>query len=183
MKILPQSVVEQLDRGYVIVAHLVKFDLENPFYFTDAGFDIEHGGLKYVSSGAFLGLDKLTRHAEIRVGEVKFAFSMTNQAIVQTILGTDVYKRPVTVMRCHLSEGYKVLHVEPVWRGKVVGKGDNDDRAQIELKAASRWAEYEKANVWRTSPMSHAKRIPNDNPFKFAAKAAETIYWAGKAGG
>ncbi|AUL97499.1 hypothetical protein BOO22_14795 [Vibrio cidicii] len=183
MKTLPDAVVEQLEKGHVIVAYLFAFDLVNPFYFTDGGFDIEYGGKTYQASGAFHGLDKIVRHAEMRVGEVKFAFSMTNAAITQTILGTDVYKRPVTVLRAHLSDTYQILHVEPVWRGKVTGKSDNDSRAQVELRAASRWSEYEKANVWRTSPNSHAKRIENDDPFKYAAKAAETIYWAGTAGG
>lgn len=183
MKTYPQPVLDMLESGIISYSYLLSFELDTPFYFTDGGFDIEYGDKTYQASGAFHGLDKIVRHAEMRVGEIKFAFSMTNAAITQTILGTDVYKRPVTILRAHLSHSNQVLYAEPVWRGKVTGKSDNDSRAQIELRAASRWSEYEKANVWRTSPNSHAKRIENDDPFKYAAKAAETIYWAGTAGG
>ncbi|KYN90556.1 hypothetical protein ATY35_09705 [Vibrio cidicii] len=183
MKNYPQSVIKQMETGHLIPAYLLAIELSIPVYFTSAGFDIELGGKKYVSSATFQGLDKIVRHAEMRVGEIKLAFSMTDSAITQLILGTDVYKRPVNILRVNLSDTYQILHVEPIWRGHITGKSDTDERAQIELRAASRWSEYEKANVWRTSRNSHAKRVDNDDPFKYAAKAAETIYWAGTAGG
>ena len=183
MKIFPQAVLDQLSSGLIRRVHLLRFDLDNPFYFTDAGIEIEVGGITYKSSGAFKGIDSLTRHAEMRVGEVNFAFSLANRAITQTILGTDVYKRSVSISRAFLDENYQVIHVEPIWRGNVTGKSDDDKQGQVVLKVASRWAEFERINVWRTSPTSHKKRHTDDDAFKYAAKASETIYWAGKAGG
>lgn len=183
MKIFPQAVLDQLRSGLVRRVHLLRFDLDNPFYFTDAGIEIEVGGITYKPSGAFKGIDSLTRHAEMRVGEVNFGFSMADRAITQTILGTDVYKRSVSIARAFLDENYQVIHVEPIWSGKVTGKSDDDSSGQVVLKVATRWAEFERVNAWRSTPISHQKRHPNDDCFKYAAKASETIYWAGKAGG
>lgn len=68
MKVLPQAVLDQLQSGVIRRVHLLRFDLPNPFYFTDAGIEIEAGGITYKPSAAFEGLDTLTRHAEMRVG-------------------------------------------------------------------------------------------------------------------
>ena len=182
MKTYPKAVLDMLESGIIRRAHLLSFELDTPFYFTDVGFDIEHQGKNYRSSGEFIGLDSLSRHAEMRVGEVTFSFAMSNAAITATILGTDVYKRRVSIHRAYLSENNDILHLESVWRGSVTGRSDNDKDATIQLKAASRWAEFERANAWRTTPKSHHRRYPDDDAFKHAAKAAETIYWAGKAG-
>lgn len=183
MKVFPPNVLAMLESKRVIYAYLLRFDLDTTFSFTSAGHDIDHGGVTYQADGAFQGLDSLACHAEIRVAEVKFAFSMANPAIMAVILGTDVLKRRITIERAYLNgETGEVLFVEHVWSGTVVGKSDDDNTAQIQLTAASRWAQFERVNTWRTTPHSQQQRHAGDQCFKYAAMAAQTVYWAGKAG-
>lgn len=51
MKVLPQAVLDQLQSGVIRRVHLLRFDLPNPFYFTDAGIEIEAGGITYAVRG------------------------------------------------------------------------------------------------------------------------------------
>ncbi|MCG6227108.1 MULTISPECIES: DUF2163 domain-containing protein [Vibrio] len=183
MKVFPPEVLAMLESKLVTYAYLLRFDLDTMFSFTSAGHDIEHGGITYRSSGTFQGLDSLSRHAEMRVAEVKFGFSMADPAIMAVILGTEVLKRRITVERAYLNrETGEIMFVEHVWMGTVVGKSDDDGNTQIQLTAASRWSQFERLNTWRTTPHSQQQRHDGDQCFKYAAMAAQTVYWAGKAG-
>ncbi|WP_165311055.1 DUF2163 domain-containing protein [Vibrio ziniensis] len=184
MKVFPSEVLIMLQSRLISYSYLLRFELETVFAFTSAGHDIEHDGITYQADGTFQGLDSLSRHAEMRVAEVKFGFSMANQAVMSVILGSNVMKRRITIERAYLNrETGEVMFVEQVWSGTVVGKSDDDGNSQIQLTAASRWSQFERTNTWRTTPHSHKKRYSDDECFKYAAKASETIYWAGTAGG
>ncbi|MCG6373148.1 DUF2163 domain-containing protein, partial [Vibrio fluvialis] len=76
MKAYPPNVLAMLQSGLIRQAHLLRLDLATPLAFTDAGFDIEYGGILYRVSSSFQGLDNIKRSAEIKVSEVKLGFSM-----------------------------------------------------------------------------------------------------------
>lgn len=183
MKTYPDEVMDMLNSGYIRECHTVDVALDFPLRFTDAGFDVSQGGLKYRASAAFQGLDQLASAAEMRVSEITLSFSMTDVAVTAAILSGDYYKRKVTFQRMFLREDNSVIFSEVIWRGSVTGSSTDDNDSQISLSVASRWAEYESVNAWRSTPLSHKKRAgSDDDAMKWAAAAADTVYWGGKAG-
>ncbi|MCG6268315.1 DUF2163 domain-containing protein [Vibrio furnissii] len=182
MKAYPPKVLAMLQSGLIRQAHLLRLDLDTPLAFTDAGFDIEYGGILYRVSSSFQGLDNIKRSAEIKVSEVKLGFSMASDSMVALLLGGNIYQRKVTMLRAFLDDDNTVMHAEPLWSGTISGRSDDDSKAQVQLTVSSRWAKFESVNAWRTTPSSHQRRRPGDECFKYAAKASETTYWGGKAG-
>lgn len=183
MKTYPPAVEAMIESGQVIVGHYVKLDFTTPLMVTDLGFDLEADSESYNATGMFQGMEELTRKAQMSVTELSMAFSMADQVIQSIVLGQSYHGTPVTIGRTFLDDNNQPLHVERIWSGRITNYSDDDKKALLNFTIKNVWFDFEMVNSWRTTLDSHQRRYPGDRCFKYAAKAAETIYWAGTASG
>ena len=177
MKNYPQGVLDMINSGHVNHAYLMTIYFSTPVHFTNAGFDIAEGGNTYISSSELEGIGELSTSSGMVVSELQINISMINSASANAIYTSEIHNTKVLITRAFLNENNDIIHTEKVWNGLVTSYADSDDELLLTLNVSNYWASFGNSNPWRTTPNSQKRRHPNDECFKFAAKASDVVFW------
>lgn len=180
MKTYPAAVESLIDSGNLTITHGLKMSFSTPLLITDGGFDVDDDGDVYVVSGVLNGIGSIARESGLSVTELELSFSMVNQTIVGAIYGEPYHNTPVEIIRFFVDDDGAILHRETIWKGSISKFVDSDNSGSMTITVENIFADFEQVNSWKTTPSSHKRRYPYDDCFRFAAKASETIYWAGE---
>lgn len=176
MKAYPQAVLDMLSDGRINYAYLLTIHFDTPARFTNASFDLTDSGNTYYSSSDLNGIGELYRQTDTTVTDLAISLRMAS-ATANALLLSDIYNTKVTVDRVFLDTDSAVIHREQVWAGLISSYADSDDEKTLTINVSNSFANFDSTNPWRTTPSSHKRRYPNDDCFKFAAKASEITYW------
>ena len=185
MKTYPQDVEDQIAEGIIALGYLIELQTDVPLYFTSTGFDVEVPGAEtYISESMFQGMEELIRSASLSVSEITLQFSSVTSTIMFLAQNDSLKNRRLIIKRVFFDSSTNLIsHVEDIWIGKITANSDEDENSIINLTVKNIWADFEMVNSWRTTMASHERRHQGDKCFKYAAKAVETIYWAGTVSG
>lgn len=177
MKTYPQAVLDMIDSGFVSHAYLMTISFDAAIRFANTSFDITHDNNTYISSSELVGVSELSTGSSNLVSELQVNINILNSVTASAIYTSDIYNTKVLIERAFLNDNNEVIHTEKVWDGLVTSYADSDDELLLTLNVSNYWASFGNVNPWRTTPSSQHRRHPNDECFKFAAKASEVVYW------
>lgn len=178
MKSYPQAVLDMLDSGIVNYCYGLKMEFQSPILFTDAGFVVTDGGDSYTPASEFEGIEDFEKVADMEISEVVLNFSMLSGTMPAITYSDNFYQKKVSLKRFFLDDNNQVIHSEVVWKG--LTKQSGDDESTLSIAVTNHWGAFNNSNVWRTTPASHKRRYPDDECFKYAHKAGETLLWGGE---
>lgn len=159
--------------------HLIKIEFASgPVLLTDAVFDVEFNGETYLGNGVLLGLDAIKTKSEINIGEIKVAFTLVEQSLLATLLGTTQVNRLVTIHRAYLNGAQVIPDAITLWSGLITGFNGKDGKSpSAAIRVASEWADYKKAVGRRSTTASQQRFFPDDLGFEFAPVSGKEYKW------
>ena len=165
----------------VRAVHLVRLDFDDAtVVFTDAPFDVIHGGLTYKGVGSLGRISPLAEDAEITPHGVTIDLSGIPPALLAQGLDGHIQGRPVVIHVALLDAGHQVIG-DPVevFRGRMdhmnlaIGQ-----TAAIALSCESRLADWNRARVRRFNHQDQQDLYPGDLGFEFAEEMVDKeILW------
>jgi len=185
MLAIPEAVAQRWASGTDRYCHLLELGFDTTLRFTDAGHDVLWLGNRYSATGYVLGIETPTSEAELRVGEFNLELSLVDGNFAAIAFGSSsIINRPFALYRCHLGDSGEPDFVHILFDGLFTGaSADTDpDKPVMQLSIAGPWADFERANEWATTQVSHQRRFPNDNSMKFCGRAQEVAWFNGKPG-
>lgn len=182
MKSFDPKIDAQISAGNVKRAWLLKIHTSAPILRTNASFEIDDNGELYLNSSDLIGLDDLSQKAEITNESTTITFAL-NSPITAAAYNNELTMKKVSLFRAWLDTDNSVIEKKLKWSGQIKSYSDDDNDNIISLTVGNAFSLFSHVNSWRTTPESHKKRFPNDECFKYAARAADVIIWGGEMSG
>jgi len=166
---------------------LVKIEVGDDYYVTNAPFDIVHSGNTYISAGALLSLDSIENNIDFEVpkinisvaGIIDIADGDYTPPFVQTILDIDYVDRPLTIFRSYFDQGTQIGTME-VFKGLIDNASiqyQPSGTTAVQIQASSHWITFTKKNGRRTNTPSQQVFFANDIGLDGCADVQKEIVW------
>ena len=172
-------IISELAKGAFVMAHLVKFELNVDYLFTDAMQDITDNTQTYLANGFLLGIDTISEKASVTSGSLSIQISGQNQAIISDVLNYGHLHRKVTIRRAFLDVNNDVISSIGLFTGRVedLSIEDSQDDSVLDFGIANHWADFERVAGRQTSTASQERFFAGDKGFEFASQVYKKLEW------
>lgn len=149
---------------------------------TEAAHDIELGPSTFLGNGLLVEVSDIRATSELRINEINIIFSLAEQSILALILGNNQIGSEVRILRAYTSNGVVIPDPVLIYFGRVSGFTTDTSltSADVQLKVAGPFADWESKSGRRTTDSSQQKDYPGDRGMQFASIIQPELVWGGQ---
>lgn len=181
----------QLDvlRGSHECVALIYIGHTTPIYLTTAMRDVENGGNTFISSPHILDIGDIEESADLRVGTLELTLSAVEQTYVSLFLNNSMTGTPLRLWRAYMDVNWDVSFAVKVFDGVISqpsmvdgggGAGEGGKQSTLNVRAASKFANFPAVNGRLTNDRSQQSVFPGDTGLRFASEVDQNILWGRK---
>lgn len=184
---LNSETLKALKKPLVRSCNLFKINLGDAYqnnnnvihYFTDAAFDINHGGFKYLSNNPLLECDGITRKAGAGSDEIELLFTAADRQFLEEVSARAYMNKPVEIHRAILDEFGRIIGSPFIVRVALLTaheiESDEIKETIIKLTADTALGSIDTSRPYFVSDPFHQQHQPGDKIFRWteSARAAQ----------
>lgn len=186
---LSPDLITSLNQRKLRIIELIELHLSTPVYFTNGHIDVDYdsatapdaGTNTYLAQGQFISLGGISETTDIRVNAMAITFTAVDLTTAALVLNNDYIDRRVVAYRMVLNDDYSYNsdHVFQYFDGTIssFSISESPNTANLTLKVASQFADYERTNGRRTNSTSQQRYFSGDVGLDFSPQIQTEIKW------